>query len=274
MMNLLLALMCLSGAQETATNPAASSGEDLQKSFQREYVYLTSQKETLTRQKNQLSQNFSQKIAAAKSATQVLQKDMVRLAAANDENHEYMMNLERRKKDLQKRGSSLESTYKKMDKILGEYEAGLHFSLPEGKIELVLPENIEFADFDKPIDKTFELLTASSQIESFPGTFLGLDGKLLEGSITRVGRSAAIGTVGDTNYALGPNGEGLLKALEVSEAPKGGSFSLYVFESLHKIAKVKKTAGFTEKLADLSPILFLAMMLLLVAGLFTALIKV
>jgi hypothetical protein len=263
-------------AEESAPAPtaAASSEEGLRKSFQREYVYLVSQKEALSKQKAQMQQSFQKRIGEAKGQTQFLQKELVRLTAQNDEVHEELMNLEKRKKDLQKRGSSLENTYKKAQKSTAEFSSGLHFQAAPNKKDEVPPENLKLADFDGVFENNLATLEASAQVETFPGTFLDPNEKLVEGTLTRIGRNAAIGTVGDTHYVLGPNGEGLLKALEKSKAPQESSLNVYIFDSLSKVARLQKQGGFTEKLADASPLLFLTLMLFLVGGLFTALLRV
>lgn len=278
---LLLPLSCTFStafAQETtspaAAPPAATSEESLRKSFQREYVYLVSQKEALTKQKNQLQQNFQKRISESKGQTQFLQKELVRLTAQNDENHEELMNLEKSKKELQKRGSSLENTFKKAQKTTDEFEAGLTFQQPAFKKETSIPQELKFSDFDAVFDKNLKTLEASSKVETFPGAFIDLNDKLVEGTVTRIGRSAAIGTVGNDHFVLGPNGEGQLKALENAKTPDGPSLNMYIFESLSKAAKIQKQGGVLEKLADWSPLFFLSLMLVLVAGLFSALIKV
>lgn len=263
---------------ETPTQPvaptAAGSEQELNQAFQREYVYLASQKESLRKQKAQVEQNFNQRIAVAKGTTNSLQKELVSLTAQNDEDHEYMMSLERRKKDLQKKGSSMESTYKKAEITLTAFEAGLRFEQPEPKAEVTAPDELKFEHFDASMEKALEALQASARVESFEGSFLDMNDQLVQGQVTRIGRSAAIGSTANSHFVLGPNGSGLLKALEASDAPGKSSLQLYVFESMNKVAKLKKQGGFTEKLADFSPLIFLGLMLLLVAGLFSVLIKV
>lgn len=263
-----------SRADETAPSAAASSEENLTQSFQREYVYMSSQKAALQKQKVQLQKNFQERIGSAKSKTMSLQKEVVALLSQNDEQHELLMSLEKRKKELQKKGFSLENTYKKAKTAVRDFEQGMRFEAAAKPAEIVAPEDLKFDDFEQIIEQAADLLTASTQVETFPGSFLDLNGQLTEGTITRVGRVAAIGTVKDSHFVLGPNGEGLLKALEATTPPTSASLNVYIFESLNKAAKIQRVAGWTEKLADLSPLLFLGIILLLVAGLFGALIKV
>lgn len=270
---ILTLLVTFQASAQEAASPEVSGEESLQKSFQREYVYMSSQKQALKNQKTQLEKNFQQRISGLKGQTQSLQKELVSLTSQNDEQHELLMSLEKRKKDLQKKGSSLENTFKKARNSSLEFAKSLHFEAPE-KSEVVVPEALSFDDFEKLMGESAQLLEASAQTESFPGSFLNQQGDLVEGTITRIGRSAAIGSVKGQHFVLGPNGEGLLKALEVAAAPTSRSLNLYLFESLHRAAKIQRQGGWVEKLADLSPLLFLGLILFLVAGLFGALIKV
>lgn len=270
----LILFSVVSRAEETAPVTTNSAEENLTQSFQREYVYMSSQKAALQKQKSQLQKSFQERIGGAKAKTLSLQKDVVALSSQNDEQHELLTSLEKRKKELQKKGFSLENTYKKAKTSVRDFEQSMRFEAAAKPAEIVAPEDLKFDDFEQIIDQAANLLAGSTQIETFPGSFLDLNGQLTEGTITRVGRVAAIGTVKESHFVLGPDGEGLLKALEATTAPTSSSLNVYIFESLNKAAKIQRVAGWTEKLADLSPLLFLGIILLLVAGLFGALIKV
>ena len=265
---------CTFSAVADEVRPTETAEETLNKSFQREYVYMTSQKQALQKQKASMLQNFQERIGSAKSKTQALQKELVQQTSRNDEDHELLLSLDKRKKELQKKGSSLENTFKKANSSVKEFERGLRFEQQAKGTETESPEDLKFEDFDKVINQAADLLTSATQVEAFPGSFLDLNGNLTEGTITRVGRVAAIGSTKDAHFVLGPDGEGLLKALEATESPTRASLNLYIFESLNKAAKIQREAGFSEKLADWSPLLFLGLILVLVAGLFGALIKV
>lgn len=255
--------------------PTIQAPADLQQAFQREYVYLASQKQALLTLQKQTEGSMRAQARTLKSEATALQSQMVTLSSKNDEQHEYLMSLEKRKKELEKKGSSLENTYKKSQAMIRDMEAGLKFELAKEKESSVTaPEDLKISSFDEIFNRTNQLIAASSQTQSYTGSFLNGDDKLVEGEITRFGRSAAIGSQGDTHFVLAPNGSGLLKALAQSEDPKGAFAHLFVFDNLAKEAKIKHQSGFTEKLADFSPLLFLGMILVLVAGLFSALIKV
>lgn len=261
-------------AQTETASPSVKPEETIDKAFQREFIYLNSQRETLIKQKQRTEHNLSQRIAAAKAQTVAAQKEMVVLSGENDDLHEELTELDRRKKELQKRGTSLESTYKKSKLALAEYAAGLHFESSKDKTTVNVPEELSIAQMEEIFSEANALLEQSSKVEVFPSTFLNKDNKLVSGTVTRFGRVAAIGSVDNSHYVLGPNGEGLLKALETSPSPNESSLHLYVFHSLNKAAMIKKQGTLVEKLADLSPLIFLSLILLLIAGLFSSLLKV
>ncbi len=257
----------------------SNSAEDLTEAFQREYTYLASQKSALSEQKKNLEKNLNQKIAAVKQQITKAQKEVVWLSAENDDSHEYLMTLDKRKKDLQKRESSLESVYKKAHTSLTEFKNGLYFDSESGKTasiknDQIVPEDLKLQDFESLVKESKEILQTSHQTEDFPSSFLNAEDKLVDGTVTRIGQSAAIGFSKGEYFVLGPDGKGMLKALQKTDKPESLHSSVYVFDSLNEIAEVKKIGGFTEKLADLSPILFLGMMLMMVLGLFMAMIRV
>ena len=159
--------------------------------------------------------------------------------------------------------------------MISEMQAGLRFEvLKDKERSLTMPEDMKISSFEDMFSKANQLLAQSAQVQSYSGAFLDENDQLIEGEITRFGRSAAIGSVDDKHFVLAPNGQGLLKALEVTDSPSGAFAHLFVFDNLMKEAKMKHQAGFSEKLADFSPLLFLGLILLLVGGLFAALIKV
>lgn len=260
-------------AQE-AKSPVAAP-EDLMQAFQKEYVYLASQKQALSTLQSKSVDSLKKQSQAFKAKTMSLQSEVVALSSKNDERHEYLMSLEKRKKELEKKGSSLENSYKKAHALIQEMQLGLKFSVQKEKESTsVVPEDLKISSFDGLVSQAQGLIAASSTTESFQGAFLNQEDKLVEGTITRFGRSAAIGTVDDQHFVLAPNGNGLLKALAMAESPSSAFAHLFIFDNLLKEAQVKHKASFIEKIADFSPLIFLGMILLLVGGLFTALIKV
>lgn len=277
---LLITLFLALPAMAESTSPeAAPAGvnapQDLTQAFQKEYVYLASQKQALLNIQKQTEQTLRSQARELKASATSIQNELVAISSKNDEQHEYLMSLEKRKKELEKKGSSLENSFKKAQSMIQEMQAGLKFEISKDKEKTVsVPEDLKVSTFEDAFKTTNQLIAATAQTESFEGSFLDTEDKLVEGTITRFGRSAAIGSVGESHYVLAPNGAGLLKALIAAENPRGAFAHLFVFDNLSKEAKIKHQSGLMEKLADLSPLFFLGMILLLVGGLFSALIKV
>jgi biopolymer transport protein ExbB len=242
---------------------------DLNKAFQSEYLYLVSQKEALLRQKQTMERNLSARANQAKATVTALQKELVHLTAGNDEAHENLIQLEKQKRELDKRGSSREATYKRAAKILLETERALQFDSSKDIAEITPPANLKTSDLAKLFDKANLLLEASARQETLSAAYLDSEGRLSQGQVTRVGRVAAFVASANEHLTLGPSGNGSLKVLKTAAQPE-----FYLFENLNETSKLQKAATWLETLADFSPLLFLGLMLALVAGLFSALIKV
>lgn len=247
----------------------AGAQDGLQDAFQREYVYLTSQKEALNRQRGQMDKTFSEKTARAKAQVQELQRKLTQLTAANDERHEQLVGLEKQKKELQKRGTSLESTFKKATQALYDFNQGLKFETAKDRPEVTVPENMATPDLAPLFDGAVSSLNSASRRETFQGYYLDGNGDLKAGQVTRLGRVAAFVENQDGRFLLGPSGAGALKVLE--PAAKN---SVFVFENLNEAARVQKPATWLESLADLGPILFLGVMLMMVMALFLVLVRI
>ena len=243
--------------------------EDLNKAFQSEYVYLASQKEALMRQKAQMEQSYVKRTAEAKARVLKLQKDVSRMTAQNDEKHEALLELERMKKELSRRGTSLESTFKKASKSIAEAEKGLRFESSKDKVEITPPLEMKMSSLSPIFKKADDLLRASSRSETYDGFYLDAQDKLSQGKVTRLGRVAAFVNDQKGDLMLGPNGTGSLKALDLASGA-----SVFVFDNMNEAARLQRPATVIERIADMGPLLFLGLMLLMVAGLFFVLIKI
>jgi biopolymer transport protein ExbB len=264
-MKFLIVFAAMLGTSAYAQTPES----DLNKAFQREYVYLVSQKEALGRQRTQMERSFAERTGKSKAAAESLQRQVARMAAANDERHEELVTLERQKKELQKRGTSLESTFKKATQTLGDFRRELKFDSSKDKTPVAAPENIALTDLAPVFEEAFTVLKKSSQSETFQGHYLDSKGDLKEGSVTRLGRVAAFVKNQDGEYILGPSGTGSLKVLEAKSAG-----SVFLFDNLSEAARIQRPPTIVEHLANLGPILFLGLMLLMVAGLFLVLVRI
>jgi uncharacterized membrane protein YccC len=266
----LLSIMTLALTLAVVAAAAAAQGQDdLDKAFQREYVYLSSQREALVRQRRQMDSSFNERISRLKHEVQQLQREVARLAAENDEQHERLTNLEKQKRELARGGSSIESTFKKASQTLAETEKALHFEVNREKVDPPLPEKPSLAALEPVFDRALSLLEDSGRMGSFEGTYMDENDRLAQGTITRLGRVAAFVDRQEGRYILGPNGAGGLKVLERADGAH-----VFFFDNLNEAARITKPATWLESLADFGPLLFLALMLVIVAGLFLALVKV
>jgi hypothetical protein len=243
--------------------------DDLSKAFQSEYVYLASQKEALARQKIQMEQSYVKRTADAKARVLKLQKEVSRITAQNDEKHESLLELERMKKELSRRGTSLESTFKKASKSIADAEKGLRFESNKDKVEIIPPLEMKMSHLGPIFKRADELLRASSRSETYEGFYLNAEDKLSQGKVTRLGRVAAFVNDQKGDLMLGPNGSGSLKALDLASGA-----SVFVFDNMNEAARLQRPATVIERIADMGPLLFLGLMLLMVAGLFFVLIKI
>ncbi|MGE4131144.1 MAG: hypothetical protein AB7F86_05865 [Bdellovibrionales bacterium] len=250
------------------TGPMAFSSTDLDAAYQREYLYLTSQRQAQKRQYEKMVADYSARTSRLRAEVANLQRKLTTMAAAHDELHENLMTLEKKKKELARRGLSIESTVKRAMVSTEELQKALRFEPNKEKQQPTLSKEVTVADLNPLIDRTLDLLKSSSDRSSYEGTFLSSDDQLKAGKIQRVGRVAAFIQDQDRKVLLGPNGQGQLKELE-TETGRGQ----YFFDNMMEAAHVERAATFLERLADLGPLFFLALMLLLVAGLFMALLR-
>jgi hypothetical protein len=216
-----------------------------------------------------MEKSFSERIMKAKAGAETAQRQVARLAATNDERHEELTTLEKKKKELEKRGTSLESTFKKASQSLADFRKELKFDTSKDKTPVIAPENITLTDLSPLFTEAFQVLKTSTQTEIFQGHYVDDKGDLRDGTVTRLGRVAAFAKNQDGEFVLGPNGNGTLKVLQAKAAN-----SVYVFDSLTEAARIQHPPTVLEHLADFGPLFFLALMLLMVAGLFVVLVRI
>lgn len=238
--------------------------------FEREYGYLIAQKEALTRQRRTMQGSIEARRMAAEREVSRMQRELTRLAADNDESHERLSDLEKRKREIQRQSLSLESTYGRATQGLLRFEKGLHFELAKEKAEARFPREIRLGELGPLFHRAAALLASSGGVETFNGVFLDDRGRLTEGQVTRLGRVAAFTQTGGQDRMLGPDGLGQLKVIEGS----GDGGAVFIFDDMTVPARLLRPAGLVERLADLGPLLFLGLMFLLVAGLFVALVRI
>jgi len=245
---------------------------DLDRAFQVEYAHLVSQKEALLRQRARMEKTFAEKTAEKRRAVERMQAEVTQLSVANDERFEVLMALERRKKELDRRGVSLEATFKRATRAVAEQDRALRFDAGREKTDPVPPQNLNLEQVIGLLERANQNLRASSISDQVNLAYFDQKGELREGSVTRFGRVAAVVQDANGRTLLGPSGAGgPLKALE---KVSNRSHQVFVFDNLNEAAHVLKKATWLENLADLGPLMFLLLMMALVSGLFFILAKI
>lgn len=241
----------------------------LDQAFQREYVYLTSQREALRRQKETIDKNMSARVTRLKAEVERLQTEWTRLSVSNEELQDNLNNLEKKRREITKNNGSVQSIYRKASKTLNAVEKAMRFEVTDNDDLDLSPESKNLENLTDIFRRSAELLNASSQRDEFHGAYLDQQSQLASAKITRLGRVAAFIDKADQRHLLAPNGQGILKVLETTNKT-----SAYFFENLREASVLKKPATWVERLADFGPLIFLSMMLLLVAGLFAVMVKI
>lgn len=250
----------------SAVVPAFAGEEDLSKAFQRELVFLSSQKEALISARENALEGHKKAISQLEAELRRLEVVAVKATAANDMLYEQVQGLEKEKKEIHQRDSSLLSIYKKSLKVLSEVDHSLKLDLP-GKQEPPLPSQATVGLFGEVKERSLAALKGSEQVVSFHGTYLNRSGELTEGSLLRFGRVGAHAMREKESLVVGPGGDGTLVELESVSAGQE-LVPIFLFESLLDKSTIRKKATWVDKIADTIPLIMLGFMLLMVLGLF------
>lgn len=239
----------------------------LDEAYQREYMYLTSQRMALKRQSVKSRENFRRRIQRLRAQVEKLQTQVTQLSVQNDHMQEDWMELEKMRKQAKGRHSSLVNVLETAQARLKEVEGELALS-PLEKSQMTNMEPAVVEDFASVVKRSLDLLRRSSESQTIDGVYLSESQELERAPIRRTGRVAAFVEGQESRLILGPDGQGNLKVLERTTGAAN-----YFFDDWSNSARIEKAATWLESLADLGPLLFLAVMLFLVAGLFVALVR-
>lgn len=249
---------------------AAITSESLQ---QNEYALLASQKQALLNLKKKSSEEFIKQKNLLKNENKNIESQWISLSVRNDQLYTELSDWEKQHKEMQRQGISLEQNYQQLQKTALELGMRLRFQIFDDKNNIPVSLQTTTLNSFTPLFESIENdILSSTRNETYPGTYINKRGELKEGLITRYGVFAAVVKDGDESFLLGPNGKGQLQ--QVIESKSSSPSELFIFDNIRKETQLKFTGGLTEKLADLSPLIFLGLILLLVASLFGALIKV
>ncbi|MBX7232372.1 MAG: hypothetical protein K1X29_09835 [Bdellovibrionales bacterium] len=238
--------------------------------IQNEWSDLNYQKESLLKQKAQMEKTFTQRISQLKHLVEKMQQEVSQQSAENDVQFERLQKIEKRIKSLGQQESFTQNLYTKMNSFLQQKENELHFNWEKSNETVLSSDSISLANLDSLFTKALLLLKSSAQEEEFTGYFLDEKDHLQKGSLVRQGTVTAF--LKDSNESLKPlkpYGKGPLKLIQKSQ-----NNQWYLIGNLNEAARISYASSWIEKLADLGPILFLAIVLGFITALFAMLIKI
>ncbi len=257
----------------------AAANEELLRAYQREYTFLVSQKEVLAQQEKRSRELVQEKVKRVKQDIQQQQKELARWTAENDQMVEELSLLERQKRDLQRTENVLSLSQRKGVKLYKKHQAELKFAeTPTGPKDGDSAVDVNVAHMSVLLDDLLATLRDSSQLTIQKAVFRDDTDTLVESSVYRLGRFAAIGETQSGLFVLAPSGDGWLKVIEQASGSMIDSLSgklnnVYIFENLHEVAKIRKPATWVETTANLLPAAFLLAMMAVVLGLFILMAK-
>jgi len=274
-MKILIVLAFLFTAFQGHAQSTASVEDDLLKAYQREYAFLAAQNESLKAQARKVADQQRKKLQEAQTAIRQLEARVVASQSESDQLFEEVQLLERRRKDEIARESTIQNLWKRMKKSIAENRLALEFS-SDAVVEEPPHDSVKIADLVTLSQEALAVLRQSGSPAQITNAYLNENDELVEGKVLRVGRVAAFSLNDDGYGLLGPGRDGHLKRIEKIQTPSvdASLVPLYAFESLKEKVKLKKPAGWVEKLADISPILFLGILFMMVGWLFAKLARI
>lgn len=261
----------------------AFANEELQQAYQKEYAFLVAQRESIQRQTQQMEETSAKNLRLMEAKLKEGERELAISQSTNEKNFEEIQTLERRRREELGRDAVLASLWKRADRQVKEATHSLNFSPEKLEIDSLPPENLSLQDLGMLGKEALEVLKKSSMVEEFRGTYMNSNKKLVEGTIVRFGRVAAVALREGNATTLGPDGDGRLQEMESKDSAAvmaflkseaAGMVPLYLFQSMRERASIRKPGGPMEAVADLAPALFLALLFGMVGWLFFQLAKV
>jgi hypothetical protein len=257
-------------------NPSSKSPqEEMQEAFEREYSFLTLQKESLLRQRDQWKKRQESRLERARLEVGELQRSVVSETHANDARFEEVDALEKRKRAMTAEGSSLEALYKRIGKVVADFEPGLALDSSAKALPATAPAELKLADFAGPLERAGSLITEASAHRRIHASYRDEQGELTEGPVLRLGRVAAYAEADGKRALLVPEGSGLLKAVSPGALTDGLRFSPVAwFENLSVSVQLKRRPSWADQFSGAMPVVLLGLVFLIVLWLFGAIARV
>lgn len=266
-----------SSAEDAPPSSSVLAEQELLSAYQREYAFLLAQKEALKRQKDSLSGIFGKRKAEAEATVLELEKRFSRDQLRNEALVEKVQSLEKARREEQGRSASLAAVWKKAKKTLDPTAS---------TSELAPPSTPRTQDIVTLGLEGVRIAESASSWERSSGAFLDRSGNLVSGTIIRLGKVAAYGAHENHVSLLSPAGDGTtLREIEKASAgatqallsgspPSGTLLPMYLYETFGEKGLIQKPVRWVDRLADVVPALFLALLFGTVAWLFASLARV
>jgi biopolymer transport protein ExbB len=236
-------IMILIATLICSTVYAAKESEylNLVKTYQKELIYLTSQKRNLIKQKKKIERDFAGKISKASRNAKKMQNDYVMLSTDNERLINDLSDLERGLENSQMNKELIATTLSQAQVSLGLEDSDLGLGSNEDKLKLVFTR--AFAHLSKGETKTKE-----------PDEFFLANGTKVRGDVIYWGHVARFAVYDKKSAMLMPVGEGKFKFAEESDVTATkltltrdpSVLKAFLYESPTKGIEVKKEQSFME----------------------------
>ncbi|MCB9741420.1 MAG: MotA/TolQ/ExbB proton channel family protein [Alphaproteobacteria bacterium] len=228
MIALLIALLSSAQAEDRSIS-------ELEAAYQKEYAFLTAEKQTLTQRVEDVKDDAKRRTGEAEGELERLQGRLVRLTLAADKAQDQLGRAEQTSWDVEEDKARLSTLVSQAGTSLDGFEP------PEAAEDDVAAQGLQV---EAIFAEAAARITAGNQVRREPGAFFLRDGSQAKGSVLRVGNIGAIGVADNAAGTLAPSGEGTLqlwpeegaaapaKAWAQGQAPE--TVGLFLYESLEK----------------------------------------
>ncbi len=219
--------------------PASASAQDLERAYQKEFVYLQAQKTALTERVAQLEREISQQTGAEEGAIVSLQNRLVSLQLQAETLEGELAEAERNATRTDEHSESLLAVFEQADASLDKY--GVEVGEPG--------ETVDAAELKSLFAAAGPVLDDASTVRRQPGSFFLPDGRQVDGELVHVGRIATYGVAEEAAGALAPAGDDHLKLWPADAAATARTFArgdspdtlkIFLYESVEKAVEEQK----------------------------------
>lgn len=224
---------CLGG---TRVNTDIKSDDFLNRSYQKEYIFLDTERRSVTKQLNHLKELKNKEVTRHTKTIEQLQFKLTQLRLENE-------NLEKRLSDHENSIEQAKNEKSVIDNML--YQARTTLGIEASQ----KPDTLPADDLKATFQQGFEFLNRAQRLQSRVEGYFLQDGKQVKGDVLSIGQVAAFGLDKDHGGALVPMGEGRLRlwinqkgrGIDNLQNQSGVTRDFYFFESRSSTVRTPKT---------------------------------